>query len=224
MSSRDRAGVGASAPASADAFCRRGGLFRSRACSPTRWTGSCGGAGASPATRASCRSRSISAPSTTPGCRWCWVRGGDGLVRTFYNVCPHRGARLFNDLSGNAERKTCFFHHWTFDWRGSCVARPRPAQPYEDAKLTAEDCGLREVRTETLYGLVFLQPRRRPGSVHGVFRRRALLLRADPDRGAGGGLPLPPGDHPGELEAVGRVEHGPLPRVDARHAAGGPTC
>ena len=28
------------------------------------------------------------------------IRGGDGRIRTFYNVCPHRGARLFNDLSG----------------------------------------------------------------------------------------------------------------------------
>ena len=82
------------------------------------------------------------------------VRGGDGRIRTFYNVCPHRGAKLFNDLSGNAERKTCFFHHWTFDWEGNCVARPRPG-PYEDANLTAEDCGLREVPTESLYGLVF---------------------------------------------------------------------
>ena len=53
------------------------------------------------------------------------VRGGDRRIRTFYNVCPHRGAKLFNDLSGNAERKTCFFHHWTFDWEGNCVGRPR---------------------------------------------------------------------------------------------------
>ena len=82
------------------------------------------------------------------------VRGGDGRIRIFYNVCPHRGARLFNDLSGNARLKTCFFHHWTFDWKGACVSRPRPG-PYEDANLAAEDCGLREVRTETLHGLVF---------------------------------------------------------------------
>ena len=82
------------------------------------------------------------------------IRGGDGRIRSFYNVCPHRGARLFGDLAGNAARKTCFFHHWTFDWRGECVARPRPA-PYDEAGLAAADCGLREVRTETLHGLAF---------------------------------------------------------------------
>tara|TARA_A100001037_G_scaffold57695_1_gene49848 strand:+ start:12897 stop:14027 length:1131 start_codon:yes stop_codon:yes gene_type:complete len=82
------------------------------------------------------------------------IRGEDGKVRTFYNVCSHRGAKLFNDLSGNARTKTCFFHHWTFDWRGDCVSRPRP-QPYEALHLEAEDCGLKEVATDSQYGLIF---------------------------------------------------------------------
>ena len=82
------------------------------------------------------------------------IRGEDDRIRTFYNVCSHRGAKLFNDLSGNAKTKTCFFHHWTYDWKGACVSRPRP-KAFEDAHLSAEDCGLREVRTESRYGLVF---------------------------------------------------------------------
>ncbi len=82
------------------------------------------------------------------------IRGEDGKVRTFYNVCSHRGAKLFNDLSGNARTKTCFFHHWTFDWRGDCVSRPRP-QPYEALHLKAQDCGLKEVATDSQYGLIF---------------------------------------------------------------------
>ncbi len=82
------------------------------------------------------------------------IRGEDGRIRTFYNVCPHRGAKLFNDLSGSARLKTCFFHHWTFDWKGRCVGRPRP-KAYDDMNLGAGDCGLREVRTGVLHGLVF---------------------------------------------------------------------
>ncbi len=89
------------------------------------------------------------------------IRGEDGRIRTFYNVCPHRGAKLFNDLSGNARLKTCFFHHWTFDWKGDCVSRPRP-KAYDDMNLRAEDCGLREVHTGTLYGLVFFNLDDRP--------------------------------------------------------------
>ena len=40
------------------------------------------------------------------------VRGADGSIRTFLNVCSHRGARLVNEPSGNAERFTCFYHLW----------------------------------------------------------------------------------------------------------------
>ena len=82
------------------------------------------------------------------------IRGEDDKIRTFYNVCSHRGAKLFNDLSGNAKLKTCFFHHWTYDWKGDCVSRPR-AKAFDDVELRAEDCGLREVHTESQYGLVF---------------------------------------------------------------------
>lgn len=82
------------------------------------------------------------------------IRGEDDKIRTFYNVCSHRGAKLFNDLSGNAKTKTCFFHHWTYNWKGDCVSRPRP-KAFEDADLSAENCGLREVRTDSRYGLVF---------------------------------------------------------------------
>ena len=82
------------------------------------------------------------------------IRGEDDKIRTFYNVCSHRGAKLFNDLSGNAKLKTCFFHHWTYNSKGECVSRPRP-KAFDDLRLSAENCGLREVRTESRYGLVF---------------------------------------------------------------------
>ena len=36
------------------------------------------------------------------------IRGADGVVRTFFNVCSHRGARLVSEVSGNAKRLTCF--------------------------------------------------------------------------------------------------------------------
>ena len=93
------------------------------------------------------------------------IRGEDGRIRTFYNVCPHRGAKLFNDLSGNAKHKTCFFRGedgriitgrstGTFDWKGACIGRPR-AKAYDDVDLHAEDCGLCEVPTDSQFGLVF---------------------------------------------------------------------
>ena len=41
------------------------------------------------------------------------VRGDDGEVRGFLNVCPHRGNALVREPAGNARTLTCIFHLWT---------------------------------------------------------------------------------------------------------------
>ena len=83
------------------------------------------------------------------------IRGDDGEIRTFYNVCPHRGAEIVRRPSGNGKNFTCLFHHWTFDRKGECVSIPLP-DGYEDAGVSKEGQSLREVRTELLHGLVFV--------------------------------------------------------------------
>lgn len=82
------------------------------------------------------------------------VRGDDGLVRSFVNVCSHRGARIVHAPSGNAKHFTCFYHLWGYDTRGACIAIPRP-EGYAAAGLDRSQLGLRAVRTETRLGLVF---------------------------------------------------------------------
>ena len=62
------------------------------------------------------------------------VRGEDGTIRSFVNVCSHRGARIVHEPSGNAKHFTCFYHLWSYDTRGACVAIPRP-DAYEKAGL-----------------------------------------------------------------------------------------
>jgi methanesulfonate monooxygenase large subunit len=83
------------------------------------------------------------------------VRGEDGGIRSFVNVCSHRGGRLVNERSGNARAFTCFYHRWTYDTKGSCINIPRP-EGYQACGVKAEDYGLREVRTATKLGLVFV--------------------------------------------------------------------
>jgi len=85
------------------------------------------------------------------------IRGGDGVVRTFYNVCSHRGAKLVQEVSGNAERLTCFYHLWSYDAEGACIDIPRP-EAYAPVGLSMDQCGLRAVPTETKLGLVFINP------------------------------------------------------------------
>ena len=83
------------------------------------------------------------------------TRGEDNRVRTFVNVCSHRGAKLVTERSGTTERFTCFYHLWTYDTRGACVGIPGD-DAYESSGLRIEDCGLREVKTEVKLGLVFI--------------------------------------------------------------------
>jgi len=79
------------------------------------------------------------------------VRGDDMKVRTFYNICPHRGNAILYDPAGNAKRMTCIFHQWSFDTRGACVDITRAEQGYQD-RFGKQDASLREERTEVDFG------------------------------------------------------------------------
>ena len=85
------------------------------------------------------------------------VRGKDMEIRAFYNSCAHRGARVVRKAAGRLEqgRMTCFYHLWSYDDRGRCTGISRPAG-YRDSPVRKEDTGLRPVRVETLFDLVFV--------------------------------------------------------------------
>jgi phenylpropionate dioxygenase-like ring-hydroxylating dioxygenase large terminal subunit len=53
------------------------------------------------------------------------VRGRDGGIRGFLNVCRHRGAQLCTEESGALRRNLqCPYHAWTYDFTGKLVAAP----------------------------------------------------------------------------------------------------
>jgi phenylpropionate dioxygenase-like ring-hydroxylating dioxygenase large terminal subunit len=56
------------------------------------------------------------------------VRGLDGGVRAFLNMCPHRGTRLIEAQAPRATTRrmaiVCPFHAWCFDLEGSLAAMP----------------------------------------------------------------------------------------------------
>ncbi len=49
------------------------------------------------------------------------VRGGDGELRAFHNMCSHRGAIVTEEGAGTARRHTCRYHAWSYDDRGELV-------------------------------------------------------------------------------------------------------
>ena len=47
------------------------------------------------------------------------VRGRDGEVRAFHNICSHRGNKVAWDGGGRCKAFTCKFHGWVYDLDGS---------------------------------------------------------------------------------------------------------
>jgi choline monooxygenase len=85
------------------------------------------------------------------------VRGDDGVVRAFVNVCRHRGAVVAPSPACGAGRSrfVCPYHSWTYDARGALVGRPHEADfphlPRAAASLVALPVALR-------CGLVWVVP------------------------------------------------------------------
>lgn len=53
------------------------------------------------------------------------VRGQDGQVRAFYNVCRHRGTRICTTSSGHFPQSIqCPYHAWTYSLDGQLIGAP----------------------------------------------------------------------------------------------------
>jgi Rieske 2Fe-2S family protein len=80
------------------------------------------------------------------------VRGGDGAVRAFFNVCRHRGARLVDAPRGEGlERLRCPYHAWTYALDGRLTVAPRMAPSFAKGAFP-----LVPVRLELYSGFLFV--------------------------------------------------------------------
>ncbi|AAV94877.1 aromatic ring-hydroxylating dioxygenase subunit alpha [Ruegeria pomeroyi] len=88
------------------------------------------------------------------------IKGRDGVIRTFYNVCQHRAHQLVSG-AGSTRVVVCPYHAWTYELTGHLRAAPNAKSvPGFDA---AQIC-LSEIRTEVFLGFVFvnLDPEAQP--------------------------------------------------------------
>ena len=83
------------------------------------------------------------------------IRGGDNKIRSFLNVCSHRGAKIIHAPSGNSKKLTCFYHLWSYNDRGDCISIPRE-NGYDNSNLKKNLCGLTELKTDVFMGMVFI--------------------------------------------------------------------
>jgi phenylpropionate dioxygenase-like ring-hydroxylating dioxygenase large terminal subunit len=82
------------------------------------------------------------------------LRVDDGVIRSFYNVCQHRGNRLLEDRRGKLGSVIrCGYHSWCYSRDGHLKSAPRSERlPDFDRK----DYGLKPVRSEILGSFVFV--------------------------------------------------------------------
>lgn len=79
------------------------------------------------------------------------MRGKDGGLRGFVNVCRHRGNPLFTGQGQAKQRIVCQYHLWSYDQQGALRGCSKP-------EIDKDAYGLLEVRVDTFAGFVFLNP------------------------------------------------------------------
>lgn len=81
------------------------------------------------------------------------VRQPDGSVKTFLNMCRHRGARLIDDEAGHCRRFSCPYHGWSYGTDGQLVSITYP-DTFGD--VDRSELGLVELPTEEALGFVWV--------------------------------------------------------------------
>jgi len=82
------------------------------------------------------------------------VRGSDGIVRAFHNVCSHRSNTLVLDERGTCPgRLNCHFHNWVYSDTGELLWVPDEENFFD---LDKRDHGLTPVNMDIWEGFVFV--------------------------------------------------------------------
>lgn len=88
------------------------------------------------------------------------VRGKDGAVRAFHNMCRHRGSRVVADDKGTCKNAlVCPFHGWVYNLDGTLRGAARP-RSFPDLDKT--EFGLAPLELEIWMGFIFVRFRAGP--------------------------------------------------------------
>jgi choline monooxygenase len=103
-----------------------------------------------PVSRLSERGRYVAADIA--GAKIFVMRGRDGELRGFRNVCRHRGAKLLEDGHGRCPTIRCPYHQWVFDDHGRLINAPWFG---EEPDFRKEDWPLDPIHVGQWRGLLF---------------------------------------------------------------------
>ncbi|MFO1038034.1 MAG: aromatic ring-hydroxylating dioxygenase subunit alpha [Geminicoccaceae bacterium] len=106
------------------------------------------------------------------------LRGRDGAIRAFHNVCRHRGARICLGEKGRAARLVCSYHQWSYDLDGRLAKARHMGEDFDPSAFA-----LKPIAIENVGGWLFLSLADEPPPIED-FRRDVLpfLLPVEIDR------------------------------------------
>ena len=86
------------------------------------------------------------------------MRGRDGRVRVFQNVCRHRGMILVTEPRRIEGAIRCPYHSWCYSHEGKLVATPHVGGPGQNThpEIDKDELGLLEVRSHVWMDVVFI--------------------------------------------------------------------
>ncbi len=83
------------------------------------------------------------------------MRGADGVVRAFHNLCRHRGARVVDGDRGQCRGSiVCPFHGWVYNLDGTLRGAAQPTS-FGDMDLTK--FGLKPIEMQSFHGFLFIR-------------------------------------------------------------------
>jgi phenylpropionate dioxygenase-like ring-hydroxylating dioxygenase large terminal subunit len=96
-------------------------------------------------------------PVSTAGWELFFVRGRDGSIRGFHNICMHRGTKLVHEKKHGATIR-CGWHCWTYDLEGALVATPLIGGPKvnEGEGIDRSTLSLKSVRTSVMWDVIYV--------------------------------------------------------------------
>jgi phenylpropionate dioxygenase-like ring-hydroxylating dioxygenase large terminal subunit len=81
------------------------------------------------------------------------IRGRNGAIGTFLNVCRHRAARIFDGQGSCGASIRCPYHGWAYDFEGNLRAMP---EAHTFPGLDKSEFGLHAVRMDMFFGFVLV--------------------------------------------------------------------
>jgi choline monooxygenase len=86
------------------------------------------------------------------------IRGDDGNIRVFHNVCRHRGAKVVVGRCHRKQRLVCPWHGWVYGLDGKLIRTPRigTAHGSADPRFDSVGLDLKTIPSATWLDLVFI--------------------------------------------------------------------